>query len=41
MTPLELFDDVFPEIVDCLVGPHLKDAEVSDAYQWFKEVGSH
>lgn len=35
---LETFDELFPELVEFLVKPGLKDTERSDAFAWFKEV---
>lgn len=37
-TELEKFDDIFPELVDSLINPGLRDAEVADAAQWFRDV---
>lgn len=35
---LDTFDEVFPEILELLVNPGLKDSEIQDANKWFKEV---
>lgn len=35
---LEKFDEVFPELVELLVNPGLKDSEIQDANKWFREV---
>lgn len=38
MTDLEVFDEVFPELVRLLCETNLKDRELSPAAEWFQEV---
>jgi len=40
MTDLEMFDELFPVLVDNLTKNGLKDTEISDAMAWFKKVSS-
>ena len=37
-TELELFDDVFPELLNVLTKQGLNNPQISDAAVWFKEV---
>ncbi|XP_046574693.1 farnesyl pyrophosphate synthase-like [Haliotis rubra] len=41
MSELEEFDSIFPDLVDGLTKIGLKDAEISDAMKWFKEVSEY
>ena len=38
MTDLELFDEVFPELVQLLCEANLKDKELAPTAEWFQEV---
>ena len=38
MTELQLFDELFPTLVEDLTKNGLKDDEITGAIEWFKEV---
>ena len=35
---MKAFDDIFPELVELLTKDGLKNTEVTDAMNWYKEV---
>ena len=38
MSELDMFDELFPTIVDNLTKNGIKDDEISNAVEWFKKV---